>query len=436
MLKLTLILILIWIPSLLLEIGNLDNFFVWRHALTILTGFVSLSYMCLAVLLSARFKWVENITKGLDKGYALHKKLGIGATISLILHWVIIKSAHWLIALDLIVKPHKHKHKGLIEGINWHSLAEHVGEISFKIFLIFSFISLVQAISYKTFKFTHKIAGLLIFAGIFHAAILIDWNIQSITMNIAIVPLAIAGIYCSWLSLSGQIGKNKKSKGLITFVNPLVGSHDKRLAVHFAVKLDKAIDYKEGQFAYLDFHDNEYAHPFSILNYDQKTNVIEFAVKDLGDYTNKLVNTLNNGHKVTIEGSYGYFQISDFTHQVWVGAGIGIVPFISRLYWLQCKGSKEKLSIKKVHFFYCINSQKDAFFQDEIIAIINGLSFIELHILDAQKGELLNAEQIKQLVGEQSFDVSFCGPSAFAKQLQADLAFSDELFHKEIFKMR
>jgi predicted ferric reductase len=434
MLKFTLILILIWSPSLLMEMGHLDDFFVWRHALTILTGFISLSYMCLATLLSARFKWVEQITKGLDKGYALHKKLGIGATIALLLHWATVKSAHWLLALDLIVPPEKHK--PLIDGINWHGLGEQVGEISFKIFIVFSFISLVQAISYNKFKFTHKIAGLLIFAGVFHSALLLDWNIQSIAINIAIVPLAIAGVYASWISLSGRIGKINKSKGLITFVNPLVGSNDKRLAVHFAVKLDEVISYKEAQFAYLDFHDNEYAHPFSILNYDQQSNVIEFAVKDLGDYTNKLVNNLNNGQKVTIEGGYGRFQISDFAHQVWVGAGIGIVPFISRLYWLQRKENRNALEIQKIHFFYCINSQKDAFFQDEIITILNGFSFIELHIFDAQKEELLDGEKIKQLVDDKPFEVSFCGPSAFAKQLQTDLALSDNLFHREIFKMR
>ena len=431
MLKLTLILIVIWSPSLLVEWGQLDDYYIWRHALTMLTGFVGLSYMCLAVLLTARFKWIEQLTKGLDKGYALHKKLGIGAIVALVLHWVIVNSAHWLIALDLIVKPHKHK--GIIDGVNWHALAEHVGGLSFKIFIVFSLISLVQAIGYKTFKFTHKIGGLIIFAGVFHTVLLLDWNMQSMAINLAIGLLAIIGVYCSWISLFGRIGKNNKSTGMITFKKPLVGSNDKRSVVHFAIQLDKAISYKEGQFAYLDFNDHEDAHPFSILNYNQQTNVIEFAVKDLGDYTNKLVNNLKTDQKVTVEGGYGRFQVSDFPYQVWVGAGIGIVPFISRLYWLQ---RKQAPVLKKIHFFYSINSHKNAFFQDEIITIIDGLSFIELHIFDAQKGELLDGEQIKQLAGDHSFDVSFCGPSAFAKKLQADLGLSDKLFHKEIFKMR
>lgn len=166
MFRFTVILTLLWLPSLLVNWSSLDNFFSWRHQLTMYSGLLGLGYMGLAVLLAARFRWVEEKVKGLDKSYKLHKNLGIGAMVSLFSHWLIIKSGQWLVGSGILERPSRGSQPE-IEGINWHAIAEHVGDISFKVFLIFSIISLVQAISYKKFKFTHKIGGLLMFAGIF-----------------------------------------------------------------------------------------------------------------------------------------------------------------------------------------------------------------------------------------------------------------------------
>lgn len=437
MLKFSLLLVLLWLPSLIMGIDDLADFFAWRHQLTMLTGFLSLGYMCLAVLLAARFRWVEFRIRGLDKGYQLHKKLGIAATVSLIVHWLVINSAKWLIEAELISRPNRQR--AAIEGINWHALAESVGDIAFKVFLVFSLISLIQAISYNKFKFTHKIAGILVFAGIFHSLLLLGWNIQSAPINIAIALMSIIGIYCSWLSLTGKTGKNNRSTGQIIAVERFVSQSRQNAAVRFSARLDSEIRYKEGQFSYLNFHDGESAHPFSILNYDSNSNVIEFGVKDLGDYSNKLVNNLKTGQKVTVEGGYGCFQISDFENQAWVGAGIGIVPFISRLYWLKNKADNHPFRFQKIHLFYCVNSKKEAFFADEIVSILGHLHFIELHILEAEKGELLDSEQIIQKMEGEAFDVSFCGPVPFAEKLKKTLrtnGLPESRFHHEIFKMR
>ena len=434
MLRFTLLLVLLWLPCLVMGIDNLDNFFAWRHQFIMLTGVLGLGYMCFAALLAARFSWVESKVKGLDKGYALHKKLGIAALISLVVHWLIAHSAGWLIEAELIAMPNRQR--PVIEGINWHAIAEKVGDISFKLFLIFTVISLIQAISYKRFRLTHKIAGILVFAGVFHTVFLLDWNGQSIPMNIAIAVMSVIGIYCSWLSLTGKIGKDNKSSGQVISVEPFPPQRKQNMAVRFTIQLESGISYQEGQFAYLNFHDGESAHPFSILNYDAKSKQIEFAVKDLGDYTNNLVNSLKTNQKVTVEGGYGCFQISDFDHQVWIGAGIGIVPFISRLYWLKRKADKQQLNFEKIHLFYCVNSEKEAFFANEISSILCHLDFIEFHLLDAQKGEILNSAQITQKMESKPFDVSFCGPEPFARQLKNTLKLPENRFHRELFKMR
>lgn len=410
-----------------------------RKQLIVLTGWLGFAYMGAAIILSARFKWAERLVKGLDKGYALHKKLGISAFITLILHWAVIKSAHWAVQLDLLVRP-QHQGKGqLISGVDWVSIAEKVGDISFKFFIIFTIISLVERISYKKFKGIHKIGGVLMLAGVFHTILLIKWDLSLIPMNIAIILISVISVWCALLSLTGSIGKKSKIKGEVIHVDKFKSGSDSTVVARLQIKLENSLEYKEGQFAYIDFHDGEAPHPFSILNYDEGTKLVEFGIKDLGDYTHTLVNEINTRTKVTVEGGYGYFQVSSEANQVWIGAGIGIVPLLSRLYWLQKTSNTEKKQIRKIHLFYCVNNEKEAYFNAEIKAILRGMDFIELHLIESNKGNRLTSDQILKRMDNKVFSVSFCGPEGFAVSLKETLGkagLPEASFHKEIFKMR
>ncbi|WP_317918640.1 ferric reductase-like transmembrane domain-containing protein [Vibrio sp. MACH09] len=451
--NITIITSLFWLPSLayalLTSDGAMTDFFFWRHQLIMLSGMLALVYMSLAVVLAARFQWLENIVNGLDKSYALHKNLGIGSIITLVAHWAMVKSAHWLIDSGAIAMPQRGPRPEQI-GIDWRGIAEGVGDVSFKLFLLFSIISLVQSISYKKFRFVHKIGGVLMLAGVFHSMLLMDWNFATLPMNTIITLFCLAGTYCSVLSLTGKIGRSNQASGEVTQVDSLTTDGKRADTIRFSITLSKPIRYKEGQFAYLNFHDGESPHPFSILNYNAAENMVEFGVKDLGDYTHKLVQTLQAGQRVTVEGGYGYFQIPEDQQQVWVGAGIGIVPFISRLYWLAHKAKQQPndakhqpVNIEKIHLFYCVNSRKEAYFEKEITNVIgnllNKLDIVELEIVDAEKGQLLDAQQVLQKTQGQAYNVSFCGPRPFATSLKSDLVASglnENNFHSELFKMR
>ncbi|WP_117234759.1 ferric reductase-like transmembrane domain-containing protein [Vibrio maerlii] len=444
MLKLTILLTLFWLPSALLNLDSLDNFFAWRHQLIMYTGFLSLGYMSVAVLLAARFKWVENWVQGLDKGYQLHKSLGIGTLVSLTTHWLSVQGAKWLVGAGLLARPQRGggQHRQALEGIPWRGIAEQVGELAFYVFIIFAVISLIQAIGYRQFKFTHKIGGVLMIAGVFHSVILLDWNLGSMPMNIAIGALSAIAVYCSYLSLTGKIGRNKKSSGQVTSKEVFSNNQGIEEVVRFSIQLEKPLNYKEGQFAYLDFQDGESAHPFSILNYDSSSNTMEFGVKALGDYTSTLINKIHQGQPVSVEGSYGHFQIEAEDEQFWVGAGIGIVPFVSRLYWLRQLDkltNKNSATPKKVHLFYCVNNKKDAYFEAEILSTIKQLDFVELRTLYADEGELLSVETLLKYKDARSMHVSFCGPETFREKLKSGLmraGMPENQMHFESFKMR
>jgi hypothetical protein len=60
---------------------------------------------------------------------------------------------------------------------------------------------------------------------------------------------------------------------------------------------------------------------------------ITFITKALGDHTRTLHERLKAvGMPVTVEGPYGCFDFDDEKpRQIWVGAGIGITPFVARM---------------------------------------------------------------------------------------------------------
>lgn len=430
MLRLTTYLTLIWAIMLPFTWPEDPTFFYYRFQLIMLSGIISLGYMTAAMLLAIRPVWLESKLNGLDKMYHLHKQLGIGTIIALSLHWFICNSPKWLVQSGIIQRPERPAR--IIEGIDWHALAKIAGEWSFYLFLLFAAISLIQAITYKKFVIVHKLAGIIFIAGAIHSILLLKFNSDFIIYNIAAIIMASIGCYCSWLSLTGRIGKTRKVKGLI--------SHTERFTDHtvnFQITLESPIDYQAGQFVYLNFYDGESSHPFTVVHYDRNNQTIEIAVKALGDYTTEMFNNLQEEQQVEVEGSYGQFLLSNTKKQVWIGAGIGITPFVA---WLESIIASQRNEIEKVVFFYCAKNKLDAFFAQRLQHLTNAISNVELKILFADEGQFLTPQEITRLMGNNiDYSVSFCGPEIFAKNLKEGLAKTGwpvEKFHHEMFSMR
>ena len=432
-----LVCLLLWLPSVVVTWDNTVDFFYWRHHFVILTGFLALAYMSVAMLTAMRFSKVEQWLDGLDKSYAVHKSLGIHATIALTCHWLLMKIPKWLILLGWLERPHRQNRIHQIQdAIPWATLAKDVGEFAFYAFVIFVGISLFQAISYRHFKFTHKLGGVIFMAGAFHSIVLIDISSETMGMNIVIVSLALLGSVCALISLSGCIGQANKVTGQVSHVQPILDESGHGDIVHFSIQLSKSLSYQAGQFAYLSFDDKEPPHPFSILSYQRHNNHIEFAVKDLGDYTHHLVTSIFVGQKVTVEGGYGKFNIPTSREQVWVGAGIGIVPFLA---WLQRLSSTPHNNSQHITLYYCRESDHQQYFVELLNRLVPKLPNVTLQVYTASHNQRLCAQRIANQLDLQQGEVSFCGPKIFGQTLKEQLismGLDRCHFHNELFNMR
>lgn len=428
---------LLWLPSILFSWEPDAGFLYWRHQLTLLTGAIGFAYMAVSMVLAMRLPKVEEYVNGLDKGYAIHKQMGIGALVALVAHWAIIESPKWLVSLGLIDPIQRRARLGqAIDGINWIHWGKIVGEYTFYVFIAFVAISLIQAISYRKFRFTHKLAGAIFLAGAFHSVTVLDYQLSAAAINLLVWGCAIIGSLCAVLSLSGQIGRRRKVSGKVSMVKQIADDSTHYHVLHIGIILDEPLDYKAGQFAYLDFHDGEAPHPFSVLKYDPFTQQVEFAIKDLGDYTHQLYHELHEHSSVTLEGGYGRFHIPSDAQQVWIGAGIGIVPFVA---WLQSLTQLPHSSGRHIELFYCRDNDKQQYFVKLLEFFTDKLPNVNLHVYTASHNEFLCAERVARRLNLTQSSVSFCGPVGFGENLKqhlTDMGLARQNFHSERFSMR
>ena len=161
--------------------------------------------------------------------------------------------------------------------------------------------------------------------------------------------LMFGGVCAAILTLTRQIGRGQKVAGAVKRLRqfPTMNVTETEIELQSGWPGHTA-----GQFAFVTLDKGEGAHPFTIASaWDATTRSILFISKALGDYTRDLPKAVEVGHDVIVEGPYGQFTFDDDkTHQIWIGAGIGITPFIARL--KQLAGQPDGVQID---LFHCVH---------------------------------------------------------------------------------
>jgi predicted ferric reductase len=214
-----------------------------------------------------------------------------------------------------------------------------------------------------------------------------------------------------------------------------VQSYPELEATDITIKLDGGWKgHKAGQFAFVKTAPLEAPHPFTIASDWRGDGKISFVVKSLGDYTSTLAEKLEIGNKVKIEGPYGKFDFTDDKPaQIWIGAGIGITPFIAGLRQLQ------QLPAGKKIYLYHPTSQTNAEAFAKLRADAESAG-VKLEIWESRNAGHLTADRIMRDIPDwKDASVWFCGPAAFMKSMRrsfrrAGLRAKD--FHNELFEMR
>ncbi|WP_339771572.1 ferredoxin reductase family protein [uncultured Paraglaciecola sp.] len=386
--------VLITTISVLLQIPNET----WGTAATasLVLGASALACMATSCTLSSRWGFVEKLFGGLDQLYQTHKWLGIWALVFAVYHFVFKANLDSWDASPILELPKY-----------WARLARQLSIVALGFIVL---LALNRNIPYHVWRWWHKLSGPLFLIVILH------W----LSFKSPITLDSSAGI---WLALICAIGVMAAFYKLVLYPLLASGGEYKVVAVSHGNKavhlelapVNRSFAFEAGQFGFLALKEAglREPHPFTIASAPTNTGNIHFVIRALGDYTHKLSEQVKVGMVADVYAPHGHFKrMPDAQTEIWIGAGIGISPFIS---WLEDKSIGHFESATLV---YCFDPSR-AFPSVERIqemAADSGVRFVP----NPSDGDAL-AETIRRVATEvspQQVQISFCGPKGLLKHVE------------------
>jgi predicted ferric reductase len=403
------------------------------------TGTLAMAAMSVAMVLATRPVFFERWLGGLDKMYRLHKWLGISALLFAVSHWLWVEAPKWMTELGWLVRPVRAARLpsaepepavfALLHGLR--GPAEGLGEWAFYAMVLLIALALWKRFPYRRFFQTHRLLPVVYLVLVFHAVVLTSDGSWTQPVGVVMALLMLAGTVAALMVLFGAVGRSRQAVAEVEATSLPAGADVLQVDVQLK---SRWAGHEAGQFAFVRFDKSEGAHPFTIISPWTGDGRLVFLIKGLGDHTRQLPSLLNEGDLLRVEGPYGTFNFAgEKRHQVWLGGGIGITPFIARLQQLALQPDG-----KTVDLFYTTATPRDgAVARLAAAALAVGA---RLHVMVEAVDGRLNAERLCAAVPDwRSADVWFCGPADFGKALRHDLmamGLAGRDFHQELFNLR
>lgn len=415
--------------------------FSWRGTMVDMTGVLGMGAMSLAMILALRPRVLEPVLGGLDKGYRLHKWLGIAGLVVSITHWLWVEGPKWAVGWGLLERPQRVPRVPLDSAFfetlrGFRGVAEGVGEWAFYGTTALILVALLKWFPYRLFHRLHRLIPIAYLALVFHAVILMRPEAWTAPLGLVMAVLLAGGTVAAVASLFRRVGRSRTVHGVIEGLVHMPANKGLEVTVALADGgADRWAGHDAGQFAFVTFDAREGAHPFTISSAWRADGRLTFLIKALGDYTATLPRTLRIGDAVTVEGPYGRFDFGGAAkRQIWVAGGIGITPFLARLQALADKPQEAGA----VDLYYCTSLPDEGF-----LARLRSLAEaarVRLHILRDPDDGRLDARRLRHDVPEwRDASVWFCGPAGFGRALRHGLESEGRPaggFHQELFEMR
>lgn len=379
-------------------------------------GSVSLILMAITQLIATRVRGIEAVFGSLDRVYGLHKWLGVGALLTAFLHAQIDAEAGNI---------------ALVRNLS--DAAEAMGELGYSGLGMLALASLLTFIPYKLWKWSHRLIGLTFALAAAH--------FLYIEKPYAVFDFP--GLYLTFFSVLGIVSY------LYLLLPRVLGHNTRRYTVTDIVQRDavtevtltprgRPVQHRAGQFAFISFSPAALreAHPYTISSAPRADGSLRFLIKGLGSYTRRLGTTLELGMGARVSRPFGHFTLRPTPGpQVWIGAGIGITPFLA---WAQ---TVDETWSTPTHLYYCVRTPDDLNHLAELEAASRRSPHLEVTPIVSKTGERLTAEWIARDLGGAVTDarVYFCGPTAMRNSLRSGLVqrgLRRRRFHNEAFEMR
>jgi predicted ferric reductase len=186
--------------------------------------------------------------------------------------------------------------------------------------------------------------------------------------------------------------------------------------------------FRAGQFAFLTLADSPFSleqHPFSVASSARRTNHLQFAIKELGDFTGT-IGELPTGQRAFVDGPYGSLRLpTGAAGLLLIAGGIGIAPIMSMLRTL-----RDDHADLPVVVLYAARRVEDLAYRDELDEIAAALRATIVPIVDdpppgwdGEQGPLAADLLVRHLPGgvADGWHAVVCGPPALMEQAETTL---------------
>ncbi len=374
-------------------------------------GLGALIAMMFSHVIATRWPGVEMIFGPMDQSYRLHKWLGIGSMVAILLHDTI--------DADM---------KGLGRETMLVDLAETLGEVSLYGLLMLVVITVATFIPYHLWKWTHRFIGIFFLFGAFHYLYILKPFKNGDPLGLYMWVVCIIGtVAYVWTSAPRGMRPRKHYK------IAAVTKQGDAIAVDMKAT-GRPLRHRAGQFAFFRFSGaglNE-PHPFTISSAPTEDGGLRITVAPLGDLTNRVSRSLAVGQAVQADGPYGHFGRAKGA-QVWIAAGVGVTPFVALAQALP----KDAAPVTLVH---CVRDQFNAPHLVELQKLAAEKSNLTLVLWQSAERGRFAAAALPELIPDlSSRKVLFCGPVPMRRTLSKDLpkhGIAQRSFHYEAFEIR
>ncbi len=370
--------------------------------------------------------------------YRLHKWLGITGLVFALIHWWWAQGTKWMVGWGWLIKPERKPRDpqalGLVE--EWlrgqRGLAESLGEWAFYAAVILIALALIKRFPYHLFTKTHKWLAISYLILVYHSLVLTQFGYWTQPVGWVLAVLMLAGSVAAVIVLLGRIGARRRTSGVIESLT----YYPELRVLESTIRMEAGWGgHAAGQFAFVSSQPGEGPHPYTIASaWDPQERRIVFITKALGDHTSRLHDRLKIGTQVRVEGPYGCFDLRDGkARQIWIGAGIGITPFVARM-----KELARTPAGQAIHLFHPTADFAPAAI-DKLTADAQAAR-VNLQVLVSGKDGRLDGGRIREAVPEwRQASIWFCGPLGFGQALRQDFVargLSPADFHQELFQIR
>jgi predicted ferric reductase len=366
-------------------------------ALSLSMGVAAMSLMAATALLASRWSVIENAFGGLDRVYLAHKWMAIAALVFASIHFVFKAGAPGWETASIVTLPS-----------SWTRLVRQLALIALMVIVI---LALNRKIPYHRWRWWHKLSGPLF------AIVVLHWlSFKS--------PIALSSAAGIWLATLSGVGLLAAAYKLVLY--PFVAPHAEyrvvravpgAAALHLELEPVKhPVSFEAGQFAFISVKEDglREPHPFTIARAPDEKGHVHFVIRDLGDYTHKLIRRIAVGMHATVYAPFGRFRRVPTKREIWIAGGVGISPFLA---WLT---DEQPPPLDNVTLFYFFTPGREFPSAERIEELARRRNAEFVPVPDGPTSETFKKrfEALVRESGSQDLIVSCCGPKGLLEHVR------------------